>query len=160
MNPRNIWVPLVGVLVLLLAWRAYGWGGVAAATGGLVMWGLLHITRVIQVMQRAARRPIGHVDSAVMLNARLSAGLNLLHVLALTRALGQPQSEPETQPEVYRWTDEGGSHVTAEFRDGRLKSWALWRPEALVSLADVPATASNTEADDPQALPKIRATPE
>jgi hypothetical protein len=130
MSVRNIWVPLLGVLILLLAWRAYGWGGVAAATGGLVMWGLLHVTRVMQVMQRAARRPIGHVDSAVMLNARLRAGLSLLHVLALTRALGQQQSEPEAQPEVYRWTDEGGSQVTAEFFDGRLRSWQLWRPAA------------------------------
>lgn len=146
MKLRNIWVPLVGLLVLLLAWRAYGWGGVAAATGGLVMWGLLHVTRAIQVMQRAARRPLGHVDNAVMLHARLRPGLSLLHVLALTRALGQQRSEADAQPEVYRWTDGGGSHVTAEFLDGRLQSWQLWRPEPAPDAASPPAATPSEPA--------------
>ena len=33
--------------------------------------------------------------------------MNLLHVLALTRAVGESVSPREQQPEVYRWTDAG-----------------------------------------------------
>ena len=74
----------------------------AAVATGLVMWMPLHFTRMMRVLKRAARRPIGHVDSAVMLNTRLKPGLSLLHVVAMTRALGQRQSEKDVQPEVFR----------------------------------------------------------
>jgi hypothetical protein len=82
------------------------------------------------VMQRAARRPIGHVDSAVMLNSRLHAGLPLVNVIGLARALGQQLSPQGEQPEVYRWTDPGGSSVQARFANGKLLDWGLKRPEA------------------------------
>ena len=129
MNLRNILVPLGAVALIGFGFSAYGWAGVAAVVGGLVMWALLHFTRLVNVMKKAAKRPIGYVGSAVMLNARLRTGVTLLHVVALTRSLGALQSEQEAQPEVYRWTDAGGSHVTCEFRNGRLVSWVLWRPE-------------------------------
>ena len=51
------------------AWRAGGWAGLALAASALVLWFLLYYTRLIQVMKRAADRPIGYVGSAVMLNA-------------------------------------------------------------------------------------------
>ena len=74
------------------------------------------------------RQPIGYVGSAVMLNAKLRPGVAMLHVLALTRALGEQLSPKDEQPEVFRWTDGSKSHVTAEFLNGRLVKWTLYRP--------------------------------
>ena len=82
MNLQKILVPVLGVVIVAAGWRAYGWGGVALATGGILMWVLLHFNRAMQVLKRAADRPIGYVDSAVMLNAKLKPGVNLLHVVA------------------------------------------------------------------------------
>jgi hypothetical protein len=126
---RRVFYPVAGILLVAVAYRTYGWVGVAAVVTGLVMWLLLHFTRTMQVLQRAAQRPVGHVDSAVMLNARLQAGHSMLHVVALTRALGALQSEKDAQPEVFRWTDASGAHVTCDFFHGKLRSWALVRPE-------------------------------
>jgi hypothetical protein len=39
----------------------------------------------MNVMRKAANRPMGYVGSAVMLNARLKPGVNLMHVVAMTR---------------------------------------------------------------------------
>ena len=80
------------------------------------------------MLRRAADTPVGYVGSAVMLNAKLKPGVALLHVVAMTRSLGLLQSPPDTQPEVYRWTDRSGSHVTAEFQAGRLVQWTMFRP--------------------------------
>ena len=121
-------IPLASVAMVVLAYRAYGWSGVAIAVGALVMWLLLHFTRMVQVLKRAANRPIGTVGSAVMLNAKLRPGMTLLHVVAMTRSLGALQSPKETQPEIYRWTDGTQSHVTAQFGGGKLKKWDLVRP--------------------------------
>ena len=130
MNLRNILIP-VGVLILLgVGFKSYGLSGLLAVLGGVVMWGLLHFTRLMRVMSKAAKRPIGYVGSAVMLNARLAEGVNLMHVMAMTQALGEPMSPPNTEPEVYRWTDGTQSHVTCEFRQGKLATWVLFRPEA------------------------------
>ena len=118
---------LAGVAVVAIAYRAWGWPGVAMAAGGIVMWMLLHFTRMMKVLQRAADRPIGYCESAVMLNARLKPGVNLLHVVTLTRAIGEQLSEKDTQPEVFRWTDPGASHVTCTFQDGKLVKWELFR---------------------------------
>ncbi len=52
----------------------------------------------------------------------------LLHVLALTRSLGQLQSPANTQPEVYRWADASGSWVECQFQHGKLLQWQLQRP--------------------------------
>ncbi|MBD3893856.1 glycerate kinase [Hydrogenophaga sp.] len=128
MTLRKLFVALAAALLLVLAHRAYGWPGVAAVSGGLLMWLLLHVTRLLTVLQRAAQRPLGHIDSAVMLNARLRVGASLLHVLAQTRSLGVLESAAGEQPERYRWSDNSGSALTAEFRSGRLLRWTLLRP--------------------------------
>ena len=130
MNWQRIVVPLAGAALVAAAWRAYGWGGVAVTAGGIVMWVLLHFTRLMTVLKRAAERPVGYVGSAVMLNAKLRPGVTLMHVVALTRALGQLLSPKDVQPEIYRWTDGTQSHVTCEFRDGKLAKWELVRPPA------------------------------
>jgi hypothetical protein len=128
MNFQKILVPIAGVALVALAYRFNGWGGVAVVVGALVMWVLLHFTRMMQVLRRASSRPIGSVDSAVMLNAKLKPGVTLLHVVAMTRSLGALQSPKETQPEVFRWTDNAGSHVDCTFVGGKLAHYALFRP--------------------------------
>ena len=139
MNFQRIVLPILGVVVVAVAWRAYGWPGVALAGGGIVMWMLLHFTRMMKVLQRASARPVGFCDSAVMLNAKLKPGANLLHVMAMTRALGEQVSPKEQQPELYRWTDGSGSHVTCEFLHGKLVKWVLFRPQEAADEGQSPA---------------------
>jgi hypothetical protein len=142
---QKVLIPLACAALLYGAYHYYAWPGVAVATGALVMWILLHFTRMVQVLTRAAHRPMGYVDSAVMLNAKLRPGMSLLHVVAMTRALGALQSAKDAQPEVYRWTDASQSHVTCEFTGGKLKTWALQRPlpadQAPDALAAAPSAA-------------------
>lgn len=138
MQFQKIFVPIASVVLVVAAYRAYGWGGVAIALGALVMWLLLHFTRMMQVLKRAADRPVGFVDSAVMLNAKLKPGVNLLHVVAMTRALGELVSPKDSQPELFRWTDASESFVTCEFRQGKLVTWELVRP---TQSADATTTA-------------------
>ncbi|MDB5730926.1 MAG: hypothetical protein JWQ03_821 [Variovorax sp.] len=130
MNFQKIWVPLAGIALLAAGYMNNGWAGVALVGGGILMFLLLHFTRTMKVLKRATDRPIGHVASAVMLNAKLKPGMTLLHVVAMTRALGELRSLPDTQPELYRWTDGGGSFVDAEFAGGKLRKWGLVRPQA------------------------------
>jgi hypothetical protein len=141
MNWQRILVPVAGVVLVAAAWRAYGWPGVAVVSGGIVMWVLLHVTRLMHVLKQAADRPVGHVGSAVMLNAKLQAGMPLLKVLALTRALGEMRSAPDAQPEVFRWGDTSGSHVTCEFVNGRLTTWQMVRPDPESPTSGAPPAA-------------------
>lgn len=129
MNILKLAVPLLLAGVAFVAWRQWGWPGLAMAGGGVVMWALLHITRVLAVLGRAAHRPVGTVASAVMLHAKLKPGMALMHVLAMTRALGALRSPVGEQPEVYCWADAGGSAVTCTFVGGKLREWTLARPQ-------------------------------
>ena len=130
MNLRNIFVPAGVIGLVLVGYASAGWPGVAGVVGGLVMWALLHFTRLMNVMKKAANRPMGYVGSAVMLNARLKPGVNLMHVMAMTQSLGERLSAENAQPEVYRFTDGTQSHVTCEFANGRLQKWTLELPQA------------------------------
>ena len=126
---KNILLWVLAVASVALSYKYYGWPGVAVLSGGILMWMLLHFTRMMAVMRRAAERPIGYVASAVMLNAKLKTGMTLLHVVAMTRAFGKLLSTKGEQPEIFRWTDNGESHVTCEFRGGKLAKWEMVRPE-------------------------------
>ena len=134
-------VPLAGIAIITVAWYRFGWQGVAVVATAIVMWALLHFNRMMQVLKRAANRPIGYVDSAVMLNARLKPGVSLMHVVAMTRALGELQTVKDAQPEIYRWTDGSMSTVDAEFNGGRLVRWQLTRPQAAGDEAQPPPSA-------------------
>jgi len=128
MNFSKILIP-VGVIVFVAgAWHEYKWPGVAVATGAVVMWVLLHFTRMVTVLSRAANRPVGHVDSAVMLNVKLKKGVNLMHVIAMTKSLGVRLSEENAQPEIFKWTDPGDSFVVCTFKAGKLQGWEMTRP--------------------------------
>ena len=128
MNISKILVPIGVIAFVAGAWMQYQWAGVAIASGAVVMWILLHFTRMVTVMSRAANRPVGHVASAVMLNVKLQKGVNLMHVIALTKSLGERLSEANAQPEIFKWTDSGDSFVICTFKDGTLKSWEMTRP--------------------------------
>lgn len=128
MNFKSILLWVGGAAVVAVAYQKYGWPGVVAVLGAIVMWILLHFTRMLTVLKRAANQPIGYVASAVMLNAKLRKNVNLLHVMALTRSIGLLQTEKDAQPEIYRWQDTGGSYVTCIFMKGKLQNWELWRP--------------------------------
>ncbi|PUE18978.1 glycerate kinase [Limnohabitans sp. MMS-10A-160] len=129
MNFTKILAPVAIIVFTAGAWRQFGWAGVALAAGGVVMWILLHFTRMITILKKAANRPIGHVASAVMLNAKLKKDVSLMHVIAMTRSLGSLQSPKDEQPEVFTWTDTGQSSVTCTFIGGKLTEWSLHRPE-------------------------------
>lgn len=128
MNFQKILVPLAVIGLIIVAYLNYKWTGVALVVSGLVTWSLLHFSRMMQVLKRAANRPIGFVDSAVMLNAKLQKGKTLMHVIAMTKALGELLTVKDEQPEVFRWTDGTKSHVTCTFLGGKLQSWELVRP--------------------------------
>jgi hypothetical protein len=83
---------------------------------------------MMQVLKRATGRPVGYVDSAVMLNAKLKPKASLLHVVAMTRALGELRSPKGVQPEVYRWTDGSNSYVDCTFVNGKVAEYSLTRP--------------------------------
>ncbi len=129
MNYQKILIPLAIVGGAVLAYRSYGWPGIVAVVSVLVFGILLHFTRMMAVLKRAANRPIGHVDSAVMLNAKLKPGATLLHVVAMTRALGLLKSVKDEQPEVFEWKDGTDSTVTCTFVGGKLAHHVLYRPD-------------------------------
>jgi hypothetical protein len=117
---------------------------------------LMHFNRTMQVLKRAADRPIGSVPSAVMLNAKLRPKATLLHVIAMTRSLGEQRSPKDAQPEVFRWTDEGGSWVDATFVNGKLTEWKLVRPETPGESEDAPADPPSADAVKPGATDALR----
>jgi hypothetical protein len=128
MNFRKIWVPVGLAVLLYAAYTTYGWLGVAGVGGGIVMWLLLHFNRLMAVVRKASNMPIGYVASAVMLNAKLRTGVNMMHVVAMTRSLGKQQNPVGEQPEIFRWTDGSDSYVDCTFDHGRLVSWEMYRP--------------------------------
>lgn len=124
MNPVIGWI--LAALVVVTGWQSYGWQGLAFALTLIVFWLVLQFNRSIRVMKNASNAPVGHVDNAVMFNAKLKQGMPLLDVIAFTKSLGQKVSDA---PESWRWSDEGGSSVTLVFDpQGKLKSWNLERP--------------------------------
>ena len=114
----------LAVAAVVMAAKAYGWQGAVFAVTVVVFWLLLQLNRALRAMKRAASQPVGHVDSAVMLNARLRSGMTMLQIIGLTRSLGRRIS---TEPEVWRWQDEGDSAVTLILRGGKLHEWTLER---------------------------------
>ena len=128
MNPILGWA--LAALLLVAAWQGYGIKGIALGVTLIVFWLILQFNRSLRVMRNAGSAPVGHIDSAVMLNAKLREGLQMLQVLALTKSLGR---RVDSDREIYEWADEGGSKVVVTFTNGRCQRWQLERP------ADVPA---------------------
>lgn len=123
MNPLAGW--LLAAAALWVGWQGWGGPGVVLAVTVIVFWLLLQFTRVMRVMRRAASAPLGHIDSAVMLNAKLKRGMALWQVVALANSLGRPLDQRDDR---FAWTDPGGAEVRLELRRGRLSAWQLVRP--------------------------------
>lgn len=128
MNPWIGWA--LAAAALAAGWFGYGARGVALAVTVIAFWLLLQFNRLMRVMRKAAESPLGHVDSAVMLQARLQAGLTMAKVIGLTKSLGRKQDGDAGTTEVYTWTDDGGAAVRITFVNGRCTHWVLTRPDA------------------------------
>jgi hypothetical protein len=121
----------LAVAALGVGWLAYGWRGLVLALSVVAFWLLLQFSRSLRALRNAAQSPVGHVDNAVMFNAKLHAGMRLPQVIALTRSLGRKESD---HPEVFVWRDGGGDEVELVFEAGRCTRWELRRGnEAAVS---------------------------
>ena len=94
-------------------------------------WLLLQFSRALRAMREASGRPVGEVDNAVMLHARLRAGLRLVDVLKLTRSLGTPLATGvEAVDETFVWQDAAGDRVEVDLQHGRVTAWRLLRAGA------------------------------
>ena len=125
MNPIFGWA--MALVALAAGWRGYGWPGLALAFSVIVFWLLIQFNRSVKVMRNAAGAAVGHVDSAVMLNAKLRDGLPMIQVVTLTKSLGKRVAE---RPETWAWADTSGSEVRIVFDKGRCTRWVLNRPAA------------------------------
>ena len=122
MNAAVGW--LLAVAAVAAGYVGYGWRGVVLAISVVAFWMLLQFSRAVRAMRAAAARPVGTVDSAVMLQSRLHKGLTLAQMLKHTRSLGHKRGD---DPESYAWRDGAGDEVVVELRDGRLAEWRLVR---------------------------------
>jgi len=112
------WV--LAAVAIALGYARFGWQGAVLGITVVVFWLLLQFSRAMRVMRQAGQSPVGHVDSAVMLSARLKPGLRLIDILALTRSLGERVAMDEgADLERWRWTDSGGVRVVVTLRHGR-----------------------------------------
>ena len=118
----------LALAAIVAGYVAYGWPGVVMALSVVVFWLLLQFSRALRTMRAASGRPVGTVKSAVMLHSKLHTGMRLMHLIKLTQSLGMSLNpEPNSQPERFRWADDGGDAVTVELVDGKLTRWSLER---------------------------------
>jgi hypothetical protein len=125
LNPVIGWA--LAAAVVAVGFVGWGWRGVVLAVTVIVFWLLLQFSRALRVLRNAGQRPVGRIDSAVMLNAKLQPGMKLMEILPLTRSLGEKLAD---DPETFRWTDPGGDAVRVELVRGKLVRWALDRAGA------------------------------
>ncbi|MDE2397359.1 MAG: hypothetical protein KGM91_18145 [Burkholderiales bacterium] len=122
MRPLLAWI---GALAWLGAGAVgWGWRGFALAFTVLVTAMMLQVTRIVLVMKAVAGRPLGRVDSVLMLQSRLEAGMKLERVVQLAGSLGRALDE---QGMAFAWADAGGDRLVVRLDAGRVASWALER---------------------------------
>lgn len=127
----------LAIAALVAGYLSYGWRGLVLALTVIAFWLLLQFSRTLRVLRSAAQSPLGHVDNAVMFNARLSTGLRLPEVIAMTRSLGRKVGDATAQGrEAFVWRDGGGDEVELIFVDGRCTQWFLRRHGAAAISAD------------------------
>ena len=140
--PPDAVSPVLGWALAALAvaagYAGYGWQGVVLAVTVIVFWLLLQFSRSLRVLRDAAGRPLGQVDNAVMLHARVHVGMRLPEVLRLTRSLGRKVGDAPA--EAFAWCDAAGDEVRVELRGGKVSGVTLTRAAAGGgSGADAPA---------------------
>jgi hypothetical protein len=118
----------LATLAVVAGGWAYGWQGTVVALTLVVFWLLLQFSRALRAMRTAAGRPVGFVDNAVMLQARLRTGMRLIDIIGLTRSLGQELGDDiAPDRERYAWRDAAGDAVIVELAAGRCTGWCLER---------------------------------
>jgi hypothetical protein len=123
----NIWIgSVLALAALLIGGWLFSWQGVILALSGITFWLLMQFTRLMRVMKAATDAPIGHIESAVMLNAKLAMGMKMSDLIPLTRSLGKKLTD---KPETYGWLDAGGVRVEVVLEGGKVARWTLLRPE-------------------------------
>lgn len=124
----NTWIgSALALAALISGGLLYGWKGVILALTIVVFWLLLQFAKLMRIMRMASDAPVGHIESAVMLNAKLQAGMKLIELLPMTRSLGRKLSDT---PETYGWIDPGGIQVEVVMASGKVQSWSMVRPES------------------------------
>ena len=125
---NNAWLGWgLTVVAVAAGYLSYGWRGVALAATVTAFWLLLQFSRALRALRDATGRPVGQVPNAVMLNAKLQAGMRLPDVLKHTRSLGRKLSD---EPETWAWADEAGDEVQVVLKHGRITTWELRRAGA------------------------------
>ena len=127
MNAAMGWA-LAG-LAVVAGYVGYGWPGVLLAFTVIVFWLLMQFSRALRTMKQAAKRPLGTVESAVMLHSKLHVGMRLPDILKLSGSLGRRVGDG-SEPETFAWRDDGGDEVVVELKGGLLTAWRLQRGEA------------------------------
>lgn len=126
MNPWLGWA--LAAVFVALAWQTYGWQGALFAASTVVFWLLLQFSRVMRAMRLAGQAPVGRVDSAVMLQAKLRPGMSMLQVIGLTKSLGRKLDTGDAKDQDdWAWSDEGHSTVRLCFVRGKLARFELER---------------------------------
>ncbi len=127
---------LVGILLAIAAIVAgtafFGWKGAILGTSAVIFYLLLQFSQLMRVMRTAQNSPLGHVSSAIMLNAKLHAGMKLIDLIRMCKSLGV-----KVDKQTYRWTDTGGDAVDVVMERGVVARWTLIRAQA--PAADAPA---------------------
>ena len=119
----------LAALALVAGYVGYGGPGVLLALTVIVFWLMLQFSRALRTMKRVAGRPVGAVDSAVMMHSKLHAGMRLPDILKLSGSLGRKVgAAPE--PETFAWRDRGDDEVVVELQGGLLTAWRLRRAES------------------------------
>jgi hypothetical protein len=117
----------LAAVALAVGYAGDGWRGVVLAITVIVFWLLLQFSRSLRAVRDASERPVGAIDSAVMLHSRLHPGMRLVDILKLTRSLGRKVAD---EPETFVWQDGEGHEVRVELRAGRLSGSTLVRSAA------------------------------
>ncbi len=165
MNSKLGWL-LVAVAFAAGGW-SYGWQGLVMAFSVTVFWLLLQFGRALRVMKNATEKPVGHVASAVMFQAKLLRHMTMLQVVGLTQSLGQKMGkravsntsntsdainteatvndQSDSGNDVWRWTDPAGDSVVLTFTQGKLTMWSLQRAQ-VVEVVDVGSQGERASA--------------
>jgi hypothetical protein len=125
---------------VIVGWWFWGWQGLLMAASVIAFWLVMQFTRALRVLRHASQRPVGHVDSSVMLQSRLEHGMNMQELIALTGSLGTKLGELDD----WQWSDPGGNTVVVHLRRGKVVRWSLVRPESDPEEPQGPQTGPGT----------------
>ena len=127
---------LLAIAAIVVGAVFFGWKGAILGLSCIVFFLLMQFSQLMKVMRTAQNAPLGHVASAIMLNAKLQAGMKLVDLIRLCRSLGV-----KVDDNTYRWTDTGGDAVDVVMAQGAVAGWTLIRAQSTEpeSPSDTPA---------------------